>query len=284
MTPSQLASKLKRLELTFKRRQLADARKARAKARGQLKDYYLSDAARCDTLAANAAKHCVALPYGPKRGTFKGCNGNLEFDPTTNVGTSYQWYEITKRVERIQLVNTFRYSVTTASHVEVIQGLLTQLGVKYVEIEAPKGLQDLQAALIHHTYAYAKVKLAESHMRTKPDQSSQRYRGSKYHARAIATLAKLGFKMPASAIATAAELAEIDRNEKLARARANRMRIVDNATEADLDKAGYHVIRSEGYLGRHERSELTKEALAKGFHALFIHRAKGLELIQGGAA
>jgi len=107
----------------------------------------------------------LAIPYGPRRGTFK--RANLEFNPLNGRGHSYDWYEITKVIRGKLVLNTFRYSVTTQKHVRLLQRLLDSLGLKYMSIEAPNGLQNLDTAASHHVVLLAEATVKNKYARIK---------------------------------------------------------------------------------------------------------------------
>lgn len=71
---------------------------------------------------------------------------NLTFDPATGEGRSYEWYSIARNFDGVLVLNTYAYSNTTARHVSKLRGLFHSLGLVYSEIEAPLGLQNLEAA------------------------------------------------------------------------------------------------------------------------------------------
>lgn len=71
---------------------------------------------------------------------------NLTFDPATGEGESYDWYVISRNFDGVLVLNTYAYSNTTARHVSKLRALFHSLGLVYSEIEAPLGLQNLEAA------------------------------------------------------------------------------------------------------------------------------------------
>lgn len=79
------------------------------------------------------------LRFKPRLGVWKNSTGSLVFNPKTGLGHSYNWYEITKRVKGELILNNYRYSVTTASHVRALRSLLAELGIRFREETAPSG-------------------------------------------------------------------------------------------------------------------------------------------------
>ena len=98
-----------------------------------------------------------SIPYFPRLNLFK--RANLTFDPVTGLGHSYQWYEICKVINGKMVLNTYRYSVTTSKHVSLLRYLFDQLGIDYVSIEAPRGLQNLDIARSHMIDEIATLKV-----------------------------------------------------------------------------------------------------------------------------
>lgn len=79
---------------------------------------------------------------------------NLTLDVETLEGYSYNWYKICSKFKspsgEIVIVNNYNYSISTAKHWHKIMGALNELSVGYFTIEAPLGLQDLEAAQWHY--------------------------------------------------------------------------------------------------------------------------------------
>lgn len=82
---------------------------------------------------------------------------NLTWDPQTGIGYSYHWYEIAKVIKGQLVLNTYRYSVSTAKHVRLLRNLFDFLELSYVEIDAPSGLQNLNNAAIQCASQWAKL-------------------------------------------------------------------------------------------------------------------------------
>lgn len=105
---------------------------------------------------------CVpGIPFKPKKGVFEGSSsygGNWGsqrsscatishgLDPETGLAHSYEWYELGKIINGTYVVNSYSYSSSTRGHYYNLCNTLKLLGVKFIELEAPKGLQDLEAS------------------------------------------------------------------------------------------------------------------------------------------
>ena len=76
---------------------------------------------------------------------------NVQFNPTTLIGTSYEWYQLARSFDGVMVLNTYNYSSSTCKHISKMRALLTTLGYReIVEIEAPQGLQNLGAAVLQY--------------------------------------------------------------------------------------------------------------------------------------
>lgn len=87
---------------------------------------------------ATTRKLKTPIPWKPRLGEFR--RANLTFNPMTGEGFSYNWYQITRVVKGVMVLNSYPYSVTTAKHVGLLRRLLGSLGIPYRECYAPKGL------------------------------------------------------------------------------------------------------------------------------------------------
>lgn len=154
----------KKLELIAKNQRKKLLKLAKETASEKARESYLKR-------SKNPLKDALELQWGPKRKTFKSSSGKLEFNPDTGVATSYSWYQIAAVIKGKLILNTFRYSVTTAQHVEQLKNLFKQLGLKHVSIEAPEGLQDMGAAIEEQAFIYAKAFTKNKYARIKDKKS-----------------------------------------------------------------------------------------------------------------
>lgn len=93
--------------------------------------------------------------------------GNVGLDLETMEGHSYNWYSLVKRIKGKVILNTYNYSPTTIKHIWKMRDALKQLNVKYVELEAPRGLQDLSESKTHIIYIYGKEIVKQKNSRSK---------------------------------------------------------------------------------------------------------------------
>lgn len=75
---------------------------------------------------------------------------NFEFNTETMHATSYRWYDLVKEINGKVILNSYNYSSTTIKHIAKARAILRQLDVVYHEFSAPRGLQDLNAAIEHY--------------------------------------------------------------------------------------------------------------------------------------
>jgi hypothetical protein len=163
-----------------------------------------------------AEKSPFELRYKVRAGIFSSSSGNLTFDPISETGHSYRWYQIVKRINGTLVLNSFPYSATTRRHVGQLRDLLDQLGLKYVEFEAPHGLQNLDAMLIQQAYITAKIIVANRYAR-KPNKKLE------LQARKHLNRASKLLRMPCyEALHNAIDACENARNARLTRARNQR--------------------------------------------------------------
>lgn len=89
------------------------------------------------------------MRFYTRSNTYKA--SNLTFCLNTMTGYSYEWYELVKPIAGKLVLNNFNYSATTVRHIYKIRKLLAKLGIQInMEIEAPRGLQDLHLAKKHY--------------------------------------------------------------------------------------------------------------------------------------
>jgi hypothetical protein len=106
------------------------------------------------------------LKYYTKLGIYKNSRGTLTFNPETGKGHSYGWYEIARKFGKYQVVNSYSYSSTTVRHIGNIRNLLNYNS--FIEIEAPKGLQDLDEAIKLYEKRIQELMLSVNNPRTNP--------------------------------------------------------------------------------------------------------------------
>lgn len=140
---------------------------------------------------------------------------NLTFDPETGEGSSYKWYSIARKFGKIQVLNTYGYSRSTIKHVWKVCGVLKDLNVPYVTIDAPYGLQDLDAAM-----EYNAVEREKALILAKTARKPKKYESSALHyLSSIKFLKKLGIKHDENK-AKALAVAEIEEDRRRRKERA----------------------------------------------------------------
>lgn len=89
------------------------------------------------------------MKYYKTQGKYKA--SNLDFNPVTGLGHSYEWYQLTRKFGNVLVLNNYSYSSTTQRHVYKVRNLMNQLGFRFETIEAPKGLQRLDLSIEYYT-------------------------------------------------------------------------------------------------------------------------------------
>ncbi len=190
----------------------------------------------------------LGIPYRPRLGIFK--MHRVEFNPLTYHGTSYGWYDITRRIKGIVLLNTYGYSRQTSKHVGMLHELLKQLGVKYQCIEAPNGLQNLDGGLEHTVYEIARRDVAFKYARIKT--RDWHYAGLK---KSLKVWAKLGYgpKKFATLYKRMVVVAEGERARRLKRAQdkraQERIEVVIDLGRKHMGAEGLHVELTKWQIG-----------------------------------
>ena len=113
------------------------------------------------------------LKYFPRLNLYKA--SNVTFDPATCRGYSYKWYRLVDKIGNTVVLNTYGYSYTTIRHIYKVRRVLEDLRIQYVEIEAPRGLQDLEQAMRHYTFKNQELLERVNNPRTKKEKNVQRY-------------------------------------------------------------------------------------------------------------
>lgn len=212
LTINQVEKKLKQYQLKQTKYYLNSSQEYVSKAQDAIttedKEWYLRMAN--DDLNKSKEKHSMALKYMTRLKLFKGCNGKLDFNPLTGLGHSYTWYEISKVIKGQLVLNTYGYSMTTSGHVNTLRSLFSQLGLKYLEVHAPRGLQDLDLCRDTMIENYAKTIVQNKYKRNKLSTKQLKDERNK-----IDQLKKLGIKFSEKQVKNAIEVAEIRRLTKL---------------------------------------------------------------------
>lgn len=107
----------------------------------------------------------MAFKYRPRLKVYADDKKKLVFDPEAMHATSYSWYVLFTRMNDHNVLNTYRYSVTTQKHVGEMRDLLKRLNVPFLEVMAPQGLQALDGET--EVMAYAKAVVANKYARRK---------------------------------------------------------------------------------------------------------------------
>lgn len=161
------------------------------------------------------------MKYFKRAGIYKA--SNLDFNPETGLGHSYDWYEITKVIKGQLVLNTFNYSATTIKHHNKLWKLLKQLGLEFITVEAPRGLQSLDSAQSEAASLIAKAIVSNRYARSLAKFSSNSYL-TECAERNRKNLEKIGVKVPKKLVAEKVVFWEAQRAERLKQLREKRAR------------------------------------------------------------
>jgi hypothetical protein len=100
---------------------------------------------------------------------------NLTFNPETGEGRSYEWYSIARKFDGVLVLNAYAYSKTTARHATKLRGLFRSLGLEWVEIEAPQGLQCLDDARKLVILQIQNLNAEINKPRSRPQKNAERF-------------------------------------------------------------------------------------------------------------
>lgn len=158
-------------------------------------------------------KSVDGIPYRPRSGEFS--TGNSGFDPATGRAHSYHWYDLGRVINGVYVVNSFGYSMQTWGHYHSLCATLKMLGIKYLEIEAPRGLQSLESGRDLYLSRIAEYRIAKKYGSKKCDK--YRNLGIKEATKQLGTLEKLGVSHDEKMLASFIQNAEAERLAKIAR-------------------------------------------------------------------
>ncbi len=176
------------------------------------------------------------IPWKPRKGTFEGNtsygggwysqkhSGTVShgLDIETGRAHSYEWYDLGKIIRGTYVVNSYRYSCETGGHYYSLIKTLKILGVRFVELEAPKGLQDLESGRTLQLERIAEATISIKY--GQKESSKWRLRNIKDAEKELAKLSQFGIKTTQKMKADAIEAAEKSREIRLVEAKQDRER------------------------------------------------------------
>lgn len=198
-----------------KAKQLPDIEKKISKAKKDMfviagNSYLAATLRRLENLT-KGFKAVPGIPYRPRSGAFY--NGRMGFDPATGRAHSYDWYTLGQVMGKQYVVNSYRYSQQTNNHFYALCSTLKMLGVKYIEIEAPKGLQDLESSQTLYCQRIAEATIAIKYGSKKCEP--WRKRTIRENQKMLYVLSDFGVKTPPSLLASFITRAENNRTDRL---------------------------------------------------------------------
>lgn len=114
------------------------------------------------------------IKYFKRLNLFKA--SNVCFDPSTFEATSYgNGWLFVKVIGGKVVFNNYRYSPSTGQHQRKVDTLLSQLGIKIdVTIEAPRGLQYLDASVSWYEFQIKQLREAMANPRSRNGKNMER--------------------------------------------------------------------------------------------------------------
>lgn len=108
----------------------------------------------------------TSLPGRYRKRTNDFVGRSWDLDLNTMTGHSYRWYKLVKKINGRVVLNSYRYSHSTSKHIGHVETILRAMNIKYIRVEAPRGLQDLSTALEYAMKQLSKCQLANQYSRT----------------------------------------------------------------------------------------------------------------------
>lgn len=209
-----LDAKLKRLARAHEKKLIgyADAAKKQAKNATDRHNWSFQYLKR----AEKPLEDLLPLKFKKRARVFENYKASCGFNPANGWGHSYRWYELTKVIRGKLVLNTYNYSSCTTKHVAQVRRLLDLLKVDYVSIEAPRGLQDLEAATLRTAEVIARAAVENKYARKPSKYSAERAKTLLESSKAI------GLKVTQARLKTALDKAEADRTARLEKQRTKR--------------------------------------------------------------
>lgn len=232
-------------------------------------------------------RNASGLVFKVRSTYFANSSGSCGFDPVTLDGHSYRWYALTRKIKGHVVLNDYRYSIQTSKHIGQVSEVMRDLGIKYITLEAPRGLQDLDAALKHAVSRLAECEVKTKYARKKGGWTAYQKRAA---LKDLKTLEALGKRMTKKMLKAAIKDAEDYRQARLERDREKRaekkamasLKIVADFEGSKFSRPGLHLFKPHAWSWNEETGEFTgsvadydrREALRKGFDAIIIHRTE----------
>lgn len=97
------------------------------------------------------------LKFHKKLGVYKNSTGSFEYNPSTQEAFSYEWWQLLRNMDGVLVLNTFRYSNSTAKHISNLEDLLGYEG--YISVPFAYNLQYASKEELLKTYESRIVEL-----------------------------------------------------------------------------------------------------------------------------
>lgn len=237
-------------------------------------------------------KNVTDLKYQTRLNYFTNYKDSCGFNPETCEAHSYRWYSLARRIKGVQVLNSYRYSNQTSKHISKMRDVFSKLKIKYVELDAPRGLQDLDSALTFVANSLATAIVAHKYARIK-----YTYQINNFTAQA-AILKKFGKRLTKKLLKKAIADAECYRRSRLERQKEQRdylkklnsLEIVVDAKNKLIDAAAFHVVIDNAWAWTDENEFVgrvqdydKRRAVHKGFTKIIVHKnePRRLSIVEG---
>ena len=114
------------------------------------------------------------MKYYKTKNQFSNSTKTLTLNVNTLEGRSYEWYSICRNFNGVVVLNTYNYSSTTCKHIIKVRSVLSGLNQSYIELEAPRGLQDLDESLKLYENRIEALELAIAKPKTRKSTNEAR--------------------------------------------------------------------------------------------------------------
>ena len=101
---------------------------------------------------------------------------------------SYDWWIFLKPFNDTLLFNSYNYSNTTCKHQSKVKFILNKLGINYITVECPKGLQSLQSGIDYYNQCIASLEKLINKPRTHVAKNKERKEQIKLYKKKIELL------------------------------------------------------------------------------------------------
>jgi hypothetical protein len=115
------------------------------------------------------------MKYFSKANIYKNSTGTCIYYPERKEATSYDWWTFVKEINGLLVFNNYFYSRVTSKHQSNMRHLLSKLGVNIdITIQAPKGLGNLEDAIMHYQAMSVELEAKINNPRSRKAKNNER--------------------------------------------------------------------------------------------------------------